>query len=62
MFWYTAKNNKNHVSVQKTKMKQKKMDTPACEYCNTQVIVCVESVHVCEVSVNAYTCKCVLMS
>lgn len=24
MFWYTAKKNKNHVSVQKTKMKQNK--------------------------------------
>lgn len=24
MFWYTAKNNKNHISVQKNKMKQKK--------------------------------------
>lgn len=35
MFWYTAKNIKNHISVQKNKMKQKKMDTPACEYCNT---------------------------
>lgn len=24
MFWYTAKKNKNHISAQKTKMKQNK--------------------------------------
>lgn len=28
MFWYTAKNNKNHVSVQKNHNETKKMDLP----------------------------------